>query len=128
MVKKYKLKDSGKRRKFKTGSNRDLAVGKGRPELMSPLVDMALSLHFEKGGSKYGERNWEKGQPLSVYLGSAERHKNKYRVGIWDEDHLIAWLWNVYCLVHTKLAIDQGLLPKELDDLPRYLKKKKKSR
>ena len=126
MGKDYKIKDSGKRRNFKTGSRRDLAVGKGRPELMSPLVDMALSLHFEKGAGKYGDRNWEKGQPLSVYFGSSERHKNKYRMGIWDENHLIAWLWNVYCLVHTKLCIDAGLLPKELDDLPRYVKKRSK--
>ena len=124
MVKKYKIKDSGKRRKFKTGSRRDLAEGKGRPELLSPLVEEALSHHFEKGSAKYGDRNWEKGQPLSVYLGSARRHELKFRKGMWDEDHLIAWLWNVYCLVHTKIAIDEGLLPKELNDLPDYTAKK----
>ncbi len=118
--KKFIIKDSGKRRNFKTGSRRDLATGKGRPELLSPIVEMALSIHFENGAGKYGDRNWEKGQPLSVYLGSARRHELKYRMDLWDEDHLIAWLWNVYCLVHTKLSIDKGILPKELDDLPKY--------
>jgi len=122
----YKLKDSGQRRGFSTGSVRDMALGKGMPQLLSPLVNIELSKHFEKGGSKYGWRNWEKGQPLSELLGSAERHKEKRRIGLYDENHSLAWLWNVYCFVHTEIAIDLGLLPKELDDLPVYLKKPQK--
>jgi hypothetical protein len=126
MGKDYKLKDSGKRRGFTTGSVRDFATGKGMPQLGSALAEMELYKHFEKGGSKYGWRNWEKGQPLSEYLGSARRHELKRRLGYYDENHSIAWLWNVTCFVHTEIAIDLGLLPKELDDLPSYLKKPQK--
>ncbi len=118
----YKLEDSGERRAFGTGSVRDMATGKGMPQLMSPLVELALSKHFEKGGSKYGWRNWEKGQPLSELLGSARRHELKMRIGEKKENHPIAWLWNVHCFNHTLLAIERGLLPKELNDLPVYTK------
>lgn len=126
MVEDRKIKDSGKRRGFSTGSVRDIADGKGMPQLLSPIVELELSKHFEKGGKKYGLRNWEKGQPLSELLGSARRHELEMRIGYDDENHLIAWLWNVYCFVHTKYAIDMGILPKELDDLPKYLPKKKR--
>ena len=122
----YKLKDSGKRRGFGTGSVRDFATGKGMPQLMSPLVEIELAKHYEKGGSKYGWRNWEKGQPLSEYLGSARRHKLKRSMGYYDENHSLAWAWNVNCFVQTEIAIDLGLLPKELDDLPSYTKPKQK--
>ena len=126
MVKDRPIKDSKKRRGFKTGSVRDIDDGKGRPSLLSPIVEIALSKHFQKGGAKYGWRNWEKGQPLSALLDSARRHELEYRMGYNDENHLIAWLWNVYCFVHTKYAIDMGILPKSLDDLPNYLKGKPK--
>lgn len=125
LVKDKKIKDSGARRGFKTGSVRDTDNGKGMPQLLSPIVEIALSKHFQKGGAKYGWRNWEKGQPLSELLGSARRHELEYRMGYDDENHLIAWLWNVYCFVHTKYAIDMGILPKHLDDLPKYVKSKK---
>lgn len=121
MVADKAIKDSGQRRGFKTGSVRDMAIGKGMPQLLSPIVEQELAKHFEKGGLKYGLRNWEKGQPLSELLGSARRHELKYRIGETDENHLIAWLWNVYCFVHTKYCIDLGILPRELDDLPTYL-------
>lgn len=122
--KEYEIKDSGKRRDFKTGSRRDIATGKGMPQLGSPIVELELYKHFEKGAMKYGERNWEKGQPLSEYIGSARRHELKFRQGLWDENHLIAYLWNVYCLVHTYYAVEMGILPEELNDLPTYLPKK----
>lgn len=120
-MKDYNLQDSGERRGFSTGSVRDMATGKGMPQLGSPLVEIELYKHFEKGGSKYGYRNWEKGQPLSELLGSARRHELKRRIGMKDENHSIAWLWNVYCFNHTEIAIELGLLPKDLNDLPEYL-------
>lgn len=126
MVKNRPIKDSGKRRGFSTGSVRDTDEDKGRPSLLSPIVELELSKHFQKGGSKYGWRNWEKGQPLSALLDSARRHELEMRIGYDDENHLIAWLWNVYCFVHTKYCIDRGILPKELDDLPSYMPKKLK--
>jgi len=126
LVKDYQLKDSGKRRGFITGSVRDIANGKGMPQLDSPWANLYLAKHFEKGGTKYGLRNWEKGQPLSELLGSAIRHMEKRRIGYYDENHSIAWLWNVHCFVHTEIGIDMGFLPKALDDLPYYTKTKQK--
>ena len=42
------------------------------------------------------------------------------------EDHMSAVAWNAFGLIHTQEMIKRGLLPKEFDDLPNYLKKKKK--
>ncbi len=123
---KFIVKDSGKRRKFKQGAVRDIITGKGRFDLVSPIALMRLAKHYENGAGKYEDRNWEKGIPLSVYLDSAERHLNKFREGHREEDHMTAVAWNAFGLIHTEEMINRGLLPKELNDLPNYLKKKKK--
>lgn len=117
----YKIKDSGSRRKFSTGAVRDDAEGKGRFDLISPLVLERLARHFEGGIKKYGERNWERGIPLGRYLDSALRHVNKWRAGARDEDHLIAAIWNLHCLVQTVEWIKEERLPLYLDD-NNYLK------
>ena len=115
------IKDSGKRQEFNTGSRRDLQAGKGRMDLLPMLSLIRLAKHFEGGANKYGDRNWEKGQPLSRYFDSAMRHAFKYILGMRDEDHLIAACWNLMCLAQTEMMINAGKLPKELDDLPKAL-------
>jgi hypothetical protein len=114
------LKDSGRRVQFTTGAMRDIQDNKPRPELMNPMVDMRLSMHFGKGAAKYEERNWEKGIPEDRYVAAAKRHMNQWLMGEDDEDHLIAWLWNVYCLVATEEMIERGILPETLRNLPNY--------
>lgn len=114
------IKDSGERKQFDTGAMRDLASDKPRPDLMNPMVDMRLSMHFAKGARKYKERNWEKGIDEERYVASAKRHMNQWLMGEEDEDHLIAWLWNVYCLVATEEMIERGILPESLRNLPDY--------
>lgn len=111
------VKDSGKRQEFPTGSRRDLNTGKGRYDLLPTYAIQRLAQHFENGAVKYGDRNWEKGQPLSRYLDSAIRHAFKGLAGIKDEDHLAASCWNLLCLIETEHRIELGLLPKELNDL-----------
>jgi hypothetical protein len=76
--------------------------------------------HLEFGAKKYGDRNWEKGQPLSRYYDSAIRHMNKFMMGHRDEDHLAAARWNIGALMHTQEMIRIGRLPVELDDLPDF--------
>jgi len=115
------VKDSGKREEFETGSKRDTREGKGRFDLISPFVIARDARHLEHGAVKYGDRNWEKGQPLSRYYDSAMRHMNKYMMGMRDEDHLAAARWNLAALMHTEHMISLGLLPTDLDDLPRWL-------
>ena len=118
-----KVKDSGERRQFGTGAVRDMSSGKGRYDLISPLFLKRLAKHFENGAKKYGDRNWEKGIPLSSYLDSAMRHLGNYLEGLRDEDHLAAAAWNISCLIHMEEMIERELVPKELDNLPNYIKK-----
>lgn len=112
------LKDSGDRRTFNTGSVRDVRTGKGRYDLLPPEAIHALAVQLELGMQKYGERNWEKGQPMSCYIDSGSRHLTRYLAGDRDEDHLRAALWNVACGLATRERVRKGTLPKELWDLP----------
>jgi hypothetical protein len=112
------IKDSGTREQFDTGSRRDTREGKGRFDLLPMRAITRLARHFEAGAKKYGERNWEKGQPISRYLDSAIRHSCKHLQGERDEDHLIAAAWNLMCAADTEERIKAGLLPKELNDIP----------
>jgi len=113
------VQDSGERQEFETGSRRDTNKGKGRFDLLPPHAMTRLAIHFENGSAKYGDRNWEKGQPLSRYLDSAISHLFKFLEGHRDEDHGIACVWNMMCLVETEYRIAKGILPKELDNLPK---------
>lgn len=115
------VKDSGQRESFDTGSVRDTRKGKGRYDLISPIGLRRLAQHYENGAAKYGDRNWEKGQSLSRYLDSAERHLESFKEGLRDEDHLSAVVWNIFCIIHTEEMIRRGKLPKSLDDLPSYV-------
>lgn len=112
------VKDSGARQSFETGSVRDTRDGKGRFDLISPIALKRLAQHYENGSKKYGDRNWEKGQPVSRYLDSAIRHLQTYLLGARDEDHLSAAAWNVFAMIHTIEMCKIGKLPAELDDLP----------
>jgi hypothetical protein len=113
------VKDSGKRRVLASGSRRDVRDGKGRFDLLPVDAICLLARHFEEGSKKYGDRNWEKGQPLSWYADSGMRHLLKHMAGESDERHDVAAIWNMMCLVQTKVWIDAGILPAELDDLPK---------
>jgi hypothetical protein len=58
-MKKFIVKDSGKRQEFSTGARRDISTGKGRFDLLPPYAITRLAQHFENGSLKYGDRNWE---------------------------------------------------------------------
>ena len=94
--------DSGERRTFTTGAERDMQEGKGRFDLLPMCVLMRLAKHYEKGAIKYKERNWEKGIPAHSFADSAMRHLVKYLDGWIDEDHLIAAIWNLCGLAWTE--------------------------
>ena len=113
------LPDSGTREEMATGSRRDTRQGKGRFDLLPARALARLARHFEAGALKYGDRNWEKGQPLSRMMDSALRHSFKCLKGEQDEDHLIAAAWNLLCCADTQERIAEGLLPAELNDLPK---------
>jgi hypothetical protein len=113
-MKYQKVKDSGKRENFKTGSVRDTREGKGRYDLLPPRCIARLAKHYENGAKKYGDRNWEKGQPSSRYLDSMLRHAFEYADGQRDEDHITAVIWNAMGIV-----FNEEYKP-ELDDLTKY--------
>ena len=111
------VKDSGKRQEFNTGSKRDTRDGKGRFDLIPPYALTRLARHYENGATKYGDRNWEKGQPLARYLDSMIRHTYKFLGGSREEDHLAAVAWNALAYIETEYRIEQGILPADLDDI-----------
>ena len=122
-----RTKDSGHRKTFETGSQRDAPEGKGRYDLISPLALRRLALVLERGAAKYMPRNWELGQPMSQYVNSALRHIEQYLAGQRDEDHAGQAFWNLMALVHTEEEISSRNLPASLADLPNYQKTEKKT-
>lgn len=110
--------DSGQRQEWDTGSVRDTRDGKGRFDLIPTLPLRRLACLYERGAVKYGDRNWQKGQPLMRYVDSAMRHLNALVAGETTEDHAIAVAWNAFAYIWTLDAIEAGRLPKELDDRP----------
>lgn len=97
-----KVTDSGKREEFATGSVRDTQEGKGRYDLIPVGPLKRLAKHYENGAKKYGDRNWEKGQPSSRYYSSAMRHLTNYMDGDRSEDHLAAVAWNAFAMMFNE--------------------------
>ena len=67
----------------------------------APTMFLEVSIHFEEGCKKYGERNWQKGIPTSCYIDSAVRHYLKWLRGDDDEPHDRAFCWNILCCIWT---------------------------
>lgn len=112
------VKDSGERREFSTGSVRDVRGGKGRFDLIPSYSLRRLAKHYENGAIKYGDRNWEKGQPLASYVDSMLRHGQDYLEGDRSEDHMAAVAWNAFAIMFTEEMIRQGKLSKEFANMP----------
>ena len=102
-----------------TGAIRGANEGRGRFDLIPPEALEMLAKHYEAGLEHYPEGNWRKGISLKRYMNSAMRHINKYRLGHRDEPHLVSALWNIIGFLVTEEMISVGLVPEELDDLPK---------
>jgi len=111
--------ESGEKREFNTGAKKQASAGKGTPVLFPPDAYLEISKHFEEGAFNcgYGPRNWEKGIPLSELINSLERHIAQEKMGLIDERHDRALAWNAVVYLATKLRIQVGILPAELNDL-----------
>ena len=116
----FVVKDSGDRRTFATGSVRDRGDLKPRPDMISPFALMRVGEHMRKGATKYGPLNWQLGQPFSEVTASMHRHLLQWEQGDQDEDHLAAIVFGAQALIHYREMIDRGVLPAELDDMPKY--------
>ena len=79
----------------------DVAIDEHRMFRDYSTMLLEVSIHFEEGAKKYGERNWEKGIPTQRYIDSAVRHYLKWLRGDDDERHDRAFCWNILCCIWT---------------------------
>jgi len=115
-----KIDDGGERISYgEGGAVREPTDGKGRYDLITPFGTNRLAKWYELGAKKYTERNWEKGIPFSRCIDSAKRHLDKYIMGLSDEDHLAAAVWNIMAIMHY-----EELEMYEFNDLPHYVNEK----
>lgn len=113
------IKDDGQERETYAegmGAQREKAVGKGRYDLIPVFATRRLAGWYELGAGKYGDRNWEKGIPYSRCVDSAKRHLDKFIMGMRDEDHLAAAVWNLMAIMDY-----QERSMNEFDDMPHYI-------
>ena len=76
----------------------------GRTYYDSPyFMFLDVAKQYEDGAKKYESRNWEKGQPLHVYIDSGVRHYLKFKAGLADEPHLRAFVWNILGAIWTHI-------------------------
>lgn len=117
------VKDDGlDRTVFDSGAVRELdGLHKGRYDLLPVFATRALAKYYAECLRKYPERNWEKGIPYSSCIDSAKRHLDKYIMRMYDEDHLVAAIWNLLCILEFR---ERGMGDK-LDNMPRYDKDRK---
>lgn len=110
-------------KEFSTGAKREDKDGKARVDLIPPEALWEWGLLMAQGAMKHGDRNWEKGLPLSSFIQSAHRHLTQLMLGHVDENHAANVLFNIGGFMSTRARIAKGVLPAELNDLPDYMKK-----
>lgn len=106
------IKNSGEKRVYANGFQRDAQKGKGRFDLLPWGAIWELAKCCEEGADVYGERNIDKGAPQSSLIDSAFRHLAKYVMGHTDEDHLRAAFWNI------GWALQQNVYRKDMLNIP----------
>ena len=103
-----------KNRQFETGAQRDNAEGKLRMSLIPHNELKRVMKRYLDGAEKYGENNWMKGMPLSVFYDCAHRHLEAWWRGESAEDHAAAVVWNMLCAMYTESVAE------ELDDRDKF--------
>ena len=69
------------------------------PDIYTAILEVAKQ--YEQGCQKYGDRNWEKGIPVHVFIDSGVRHYLKFKRGDTDEPHDRAFLFNILGAIWT---------------------------
>lgn len=114
----FKITDTGERRDFASGAQRDRGTEKSRPDLISPFLLDRFGWHLARGARKYNSWNWAKGMPSSEYWASLNRHVMLAAQGEPTEDHLSAIVFNAMGIIHNQEMKKLGLLKPEFDDWP----------
>lgn len=100
------MTDTSNNRQFDSGAQRDTGDGKLCMSLV-PIKELERVMErYRSGGAKYGDNNWTKGMPLSVYYDSANRHMMQWWQGDESEDHAAAVVWNMMCAMWTEKNLD----------------------
>ena len=89
-------------RQFDTGAQRDTGEGKLRMSLIPQQELKRVMKRYLDGAEKYGENNWMKGMPLSVFYDCAHRHLEAWWRGEDSEDHAAAVVWNMLCAMYIE--------------------------
>ena len=101
----YETLDSGGRKDYPSGMNRDDTTGKPRYDLIPVPMLKRLAELYARGAEKYGDRNWELAdseEELERFKASCMRHMFQWHVGETDEDHAIATIWNIIAYEVTR--------------------------
>lgn len=98
----FKIKDSGKRIKFKTKAVRDTEEGKIMWSLLPFEALKRVAQHYTNGAKKYSANNWRQGIPTERFFSSALRHLIQWRLGERDEDHLSAVVFNILGIIYNE--------------------------
>jgi hypothetical protein len=107
---KYKTKDSGKRKDFKSGMRRDIQDGKPRYDLIDPKFLRRIADLLARGAEKYGENNWQlanSGEEMDRFKASGFRHFMQWFEGEDDEDHAAAVVFNLMAAEHLKRRLNK---------------------
>lgn len=118
MATNYITKDSGKRKEFNTGMQRDINEDKPAfylitPKLM-PYKEQMLTRWanlMRRGANKYNDRNWElacTNEELERFKDSAFRHFMQWLLDEDDEDHAAAVFFNIQGAEYVKWRLKNG--------------------
>lgn len=107
----YTLRDSGNKEVMSTGSHRDAQDDKPRYDLIPANALYEVAMLYSRGAKKYGDKNWEKGQPVSRILASLMRHVEAFRNGDIVENHMAAVVFNALAIMHHTDMVEKCKLP-----------------
>jgi Domain of unknown function (DUF5664) len=121
----HRLPDTGARESFGQGmAVREADPNKPAVEGISPFAVVRLGMLMTRAKDKYGDyRNWEKGIPITRYIGAIIRHAFAYLARDTSEDHMAAVMWNAMCIMHHEaVGSTSGAKFSELDNRPTWNK------
>lgn len=85
---------------YESGATRSADAEGTRYDLLSPVALRAYAERMALGVASHGERNWERGVPMSAVIRHLMRHLVQWLDGDKSDDHLAAVLWNAAAAVH----------------------------
>ena len=106
----FTIKDSGQRKTFKSGMQRDSKINPLRYDLIWQPGLKRLATHMGNGALKYSENNWMKADSqdeATRFKASLLRHAMQLLNNEVDEDHMSAVVFNAFGLEYTRERIQE---------------------